>query len=152
MVLTRLNALQYTKVKVISAPYEGGCAQSYFLSQVLPPGFKHLKSILKSQHYSAAGAAQPSSFPRYIPLQHLWAFFGTVSVEFPVKAQMPAVFRLPASAAILCCLLRCEDFAHQVCSLGGGLTDLHACCFQSFLLRLSGLLAVVSTMNTATEA
>ena len=38
----------------------------------------------------------------------------------------------------LCCLLRCEDFAHQVCSLGGGLTDLHACCFQSFLLRLSG--------------
>ena len=89
MVLTRLNALQYTKVEVISAPYEGRCAQSYFLSQVLPLWFKHLKSTLKSQHYSAAGAAQPSSFPRCIPLQHLWAFFGTVSVELRVKAQMP---------------------------------------------------------------
>lgn len=57
MILTRLNALQYTKVEVISAPYEGRCAQSYFLSQVLPLWFKHLKSTLKSQHYSAAGAA-----------------------------------------------------------------------------------------------
>ena len=91
MILTRLNALQYTKVLVVLTPFVALCAQSYFLSQVLPLWFKHLKSILKSQHYSAAGAAQPSSFPRCIPLQHLWAFFGTVSVEFPVKAQMPAV-------------------------------------------------------------
>ena len=75
--------------------------------------------------------------PRRIPSASS-IFQHAVPVELPVKAQMPAVFRLPASAAILCCLLRCEDFAHQVCSLGGGLTDLHACCFQSFLLRLSG--------------
>ena len=29
IILTRLNALQYTKVKVISARYAGECAQSY---------------------------------------------------------------------------------------------------------------------------
>ena len=96
MVLTRLNALQYTKVLVILTSFCGTMC-----------------TILLSS-----------------------AIFA--SVRGALKAQMPAVFRLPASAAILCCLLRCEDFAHQVCSLGGGLTDLHACCFQSFLLRLSG--------------
>ena len=92
MILTRLNALQYTKVLVVLTPFCGTMC-TILLSSASSPG---------------------------------------------VKTQVPAVFRLPASAAILCCLLRCEDFAHQVCSLGGGLTDLHACCFQSFLLRLSG--------------
>ena len=96
MILTRLNALQYTKVKVALTSFCGAVCTI----------------LLSSAIFAGASGA--------------------------LKAQMPAVFRLPASAAILCCLLRCEDFAHQVCSLGGGLTDLHACCFQSFLLRLSG--------------
>ena len=88
MVLTRLNALQYTKVEVISAPYEGRCAQSYFLSQVLPLWFKHLKSTLKSQHYSAAGAALSLLFSPAHP-QRLRALVDAVSVELRVKAQMP---------------------------------------------------------------
>ena len=58
--------------------------------------------------------------------------------ELAVKAQMPVASWTTGICRVLCCLLRCEDFAHQVCSLGGGLTNLHACCFQSFLLRLSG--------------
>lgn len=62
MILTRLNALQYTKVKVIFAPYEGKCAQSYFLPQALPAGFKRLKIALKSQRYSTVGAALTGLF------------------------------------------------------------------------------------------
>lgn len=68
MILTRLNAPQYTKVKVIFAPYEGKCAQSYFLPQALPAGFKYLKNTLKSQRYSTAGAALPRLFsPAHSP-------------------------------------------------------------------------------------
>ena len=96
VILTRLNALQYTKVMVVL---------TYFCGTVCT-------ILLSSAIFAGTGGA--------------------------LKAQMPVVSTTTGICRVLCCLLRCEDFAHQVCSLGGGLTDLHACCFQSFLLRLSG--------------
>ena len=118
---------------------------------------KHPHNALLFNRWSGSNCALfPGAFPQRIPPgilpRRLHIFRCAVPGEFIVKAQMPVASWATGICRILCCLLRCEDFAHQVCSLGGGLTDLHACCFQSFLLRLSGLLAVVRTMDAPAEA
>ena len=91
MTLTRLNALQYTKVLVVLTPFcDTVC--TILLSSASSPG---------------------------------------------VKTQMPVV-----SMTTGICRVYTVYFARRFRASGlqprRGLTDLHACCFQSFLLRLGG--------------
>ena len=125
------HCTQHTKVEVISASTRRMCTPTFMFYRY---GSNTPQKHLKSQHCSTAERLSlPFFSPGASPAQH----FPTRCLESSERKTDAGSLRLPRHLPHIMLFTSAAKISHQVGSLGG-VTDLHACCFQSFLLRLSG--------------